>query len=77
MGHEVLFAFAASHVHSNDGLWPRDGVAQLPLADRVRCDQCGLAVRTSVLQRAIDQQIQLARKGFNSDANRPQLTDAR
>ena len=33
VGHEVLSALAASHVHSNDGLWPRDGVAQFPLAD--------------------------------------------
>ena len=25
--HEVLLALAASHVHSDDSLWPRDGVA--------------------------------------------------
>lgn len=33
MGHEVLVAFAASHVHSNNGLQPRDGIAQLPFTD--------------------------------------------
>ena len=33
MRHEVLLALAASHVHADNGLGPRDGVAQLPLAN--------------------------------------------
>ena len=39
MCHEMLLALAASHVNSNDGLWPRDGIAEFLLADGVCCDQ--------------------------------------
>ena len=33
MDHEVLVAFAASHVRSNSDLRLRDGIAQLPFTD--------------------------------------------
>ena len=77
MRHEVLVALPTPHVYPNDGLRPRDCIAQLPLADGVRIDQCRLAVRTSTHQRAIDNHIQLARTGLHSNANRPQFADGR
>ena len=33
VSHKVLLALATSHVHSDDGLGPRYGVAKLALAD--------------------------------------------
>ena len=39
MCHEVLLALSTSHVDTNNALWPRDGIAEFPFADRVCCDQ--------------------------------------
>lgn len=73
--HEMLLALPTSHVDTNNGLWPRDGIAEFPFADRVCCDQSRLAVRTSACQWAIDQHIEFARGGLGPNANGPQFTD--